>query len=145
MLALAAVNYGDRPLIERRLHCLASWLTPDGHLFMRADPGMATGPGLNFFPWAEENTDPPRDRRRPAPRRPHPLRHLHQPPRHPRTPPGLALPPLFLTNGPVPGQAGGGSAMIWWRRRVRVLVMSRDTCIWEIPISSAISRWFLLP
>lgn len=58
VLALAAVNYGDRPLIERQLRCIASWLTPTGHLFMRGNPGMATGPNLQFFPWSEDQIDP---------------------------------------------------------------------------------------
>ncbi|MEU5878806.1 class I SAM-dependent methyltransferase [Spirillospora sp. NPDC047279] len=57
VLALASVNYGDQALVERQLRCLASWLTPEGHLFMRANPGMATAPGLDFFPWSAGNVD----------------------------------------------------------------------------------------
>lgn len=58
ILALGAVNYGPRPLIERQLTCLARWLTPSGHLIMRANPGLATGPDLDFFAWSEDNIDP---------------------------------------------------------------------------------------
>jgi hypothetical protein len=57
ILALGAVNYGDQPTIERQLTRLAYWLTPTGRLIMRANPGMATGPGLTFFRWSEDNID----------------------------------------------------------------------------------------
>lgn len=58
ILALGAINYGGQQLIERQLRCLAQWLTPTGRLIMRANPGMATGPGLAFFSWSESNIDP---------------------------------------------------------------------------------------
>ncbi len=58
ILALGAINYGDQALIERQLLCVASWLIPTGLLIMRANPGMATGPGLEFFAWSEDNVDP---------------------------------------------------------------------------------------
>ena len=58
ILALGAVNYGDRTLIEAQLSCLARWLAPSGVLVMRANPGMATGPGLFFFPWSADIVEP---------------------------------------------------------------------------------------
>jgi len=57
ILALGSVNYGDEDLIVEQLTCLARWLAPDGTLIMRANPGMATGPGLAFFAWSESNVD----------------------------------------------------------------------------------------
>ena len=58
VLALGAINYGDRPLIEQQLTCVAGWLTRTGRLIMRVNPGMATGPGLDFFKWSEDLIDP---------------------------------------------------------------------------------------
>jgi len=58
ILALGSVNYGDQKLITAQLTHLAGWLTPTGTLIMRANPGMATGPGLEFFAWSETNIDP---------------------------------------------------------------------------------------
>src|SRR5512142_2764007 len=58
VLALGSINYGDQALIERQLACVAGWLAPGGRMIMRANPGMATGPGLAFFPWSAEAVDP---------------------------------------------------------------------------------------
>jgi hypothetical protein len=58
VLALGSINYGDRPLIEQQLACVTTWLTASGRIIMRANPGMATGPGLAFFAWSEELIDP---------------------------------------------------------------------------------------
>jgi hypothetical protein len=58
VLALGSINYGDRGLIERQLRCVAGWLSGSGRLIMRANPGMATGPGLEFFGWSEELIEP---------------------------------------------------------------------------------------
>jgi hypothetical protein len=57
VLALGSINYGDESLIVTQLAHLASWLTPSGTIIMRANPGMATGPGLSFFTWSADNVD----------------------------------------------------------------------------------------
>jgi hypothetical protein len=58
VLALGCVNFGGQDLVERQLRHLASWLTPAGRIVMRANPGLPTGPGLEFFTWSPENVDP---------------------------------------------------------------------------------------
>ncbi len=58
VLALGSINFGDRDLIERQLRCVAGWLTARGRIIMRANPGLPTGPGLEFFPWSAAQVDP---------------------------------------------------------------------------------------
>lgn len=50
VLTLSSINFGGIDVIEQQLACVAGWLTPTGRIFMRANPGMATGPGLEFLP-----------------------------------------------------------------------------------------------
>jgi hypothetical protein len=58
VLALGCINFGDQQVIEQQLRHVASWLTPQGRLVMRANPGLPTGPGLTFFSWSQANLDP---------------------------------------------------------------------------------------
>jgi hypothetical protein len=58
VLALGSINYGNQQVIIDQLQTVADWLTDNGTLIMRGNPGMATGPGLTFFPWSVENIDP---------------------------------------------------------------------------------------
>ncbi|TDC80872.1 class I SAM-dependent methyltransferase [Micromonospora sp. KC606] len=57
VLALGCINFGGQKIIEQQLRHVASWLTPQGRIVMRANPGLPTGPGLEFFPWSEANVD----------------------------------------------------------------------------------------
>ncbi|GAA0458307.1 hypothetical protein Aca07nite_64620 [Actinoplanes capillaceus] len=57
VLALGCINFGSQEIIEQQLRHVASWLTPQGRIVMRANPGLPTGPGLEFFPWSEANVD----------------------------------------------------------------------------------------
>ena len=58
VLALGSINYGNHQVIVDQLQTVADWLKENGTLIMRGNPGMATGPGLTFFPWSTENIDP---------------------------------------------------------------------------------------
>ncbi len=57
VLALGCINFGTRDVIEQQLRHIASWLAPDGRIVMRANPGLPTGPGLEFFPWSPTHVD----------------------------------------------------------------------------------------
>lgn len=53
VLALGSVNFGTRDVIVHQLQVLASWLTPDGRLYMRGNPGDSLHDEIDFFPWDE--------------------------------------------------------------------------------------------
>ena len=57
VLALGCINFGTRDVIEQQLRHVASWLTPAGRIVMRANPGLPTGSGLEFFPWSSTSVD----------------------------------------------------------------------------------------
>lgn len=54
ILALGSVNFGGAETIDRQLQKLASWLTPDGRIVMRGNPGVAVTDTIEFFEWSEE-------------------------------------------------------------------------------------------
>lgn len=92
ILALGSLNFGTRDVIEYQLRWVAGWLTPNGRIIMRANPGMATGPGLEFFAWSAENVDPIGAAA--GLHRDGPIRYdtYRKPARRRRTPPGMAVP-----------------------------------------------------
>lgn len=53
VLALGSVNFGDAAQIERTLTVLVRWLTPNGVLVMRGNPGEPLDPRIRVFPWSK--------------------------------------------------------------------------------------------
>ena len=57
VLALGCINFGSQEVVGQQLRHVATWLTSGGRIVMRANPGLPTGSGLEFFAWSEANVD----------------------------------------------------------------------------------------
>jgi hypothetical protein len=54
ILALGSVNFGDRDTVEHQLTVLAQWLSGDGRIYMRGNPGVPVDDEIPIFAWSEE-------------------------------------------------------------------------------------------
>jgi hypothetical protein len=52
VLALGSINFGGAEDVLERLRTVASWLSAEGVVFMRGNPGEPIGDDITIFPWS---------------------------------------------------------------------------------------------